>query len=291
MESKRIESDCIITTGSATVAPVFDFDSIDQWGPSLLGHLSAIVPETAYAFLRERRPKSFEEYRDLLFRAPGIRPREIIAATGDWLRSQPVIAYHGSRLTPDEIQMIQSEGLRPLEARSRTARLGLILARHPNWSNISDCLHEVVDTFGVHGPAKGHGLREGLVHATISRVGLIHRFNRYLMYGSEFDQVVAQTLIGECGLRLLADYGQPTVIKLRIPGAVALKAANPNPQLSEKMPYPVGDVLYSWAQWTVDRKFSSADVGVDCGLRFGALVPPDWIVGYDIVDDSTMVVK
>ena len=37
--------------------------------------------------------------------------------------------------------------------------------------------------------------------------------------------------------------------------------------------------------------FSSADVGVDCGLRFGALVPPDWIVGYDIVDDSTMVVK
>jgi hypothetical protein len=134
---------------------VFDFDSIDQWGPSLLRHLSAIVPETAFAFLRERRPKYFEEYRDLLFRAPGIKPREIIAATGDWLRSQSVIAYHGSRLTPEEIQMIQSEGLRPLEARSRTARLGLILARHPNWSNISDCFHEVVDTFGA--PLMGGG--------------------------------------------------------------------------------------------------------------------------------------
>jgi hypothetical protein len=107
--SKRIESNCIITTDSATVALVFDFDSIDQWGPSLLGHLSAIVPETAFVFLRERRPKYFEEYRDLLFRAPGIRPREIIAATSDWLRSQSVIAYHGSRLTSEEIQLIQSE--------------------------------------------------------------------------------------------------------------------------------------------------------------------------------------
>ena len=270
---------------------MFDFDSIDQWGPSLLNYLSATVPETAYAFLRDRRPKYFEECRDLLFRAPGVSPREIIAATGDWLRSQPVVAYHGSRLTSEEIRMIQSEGLRPLEARGRIARLGLILAQHPNWSNISGCLGEVVDAFGVHGLAKGHGMREGLVHATISRAGLIHRFNRYLMYGSEFDQVVAQTLVGEYGLRLLADYGQPAVIKLCIPGAIALKAANPNPQLSEKMPYPIGDILYSWARWTIDRKFSSADVGVDCGLRFDALIPPDWIVGHEIVDDSTMVVK
>src|SRR4029077_3615789 len=199
--------------------------------------------------------------------------------------------YHGSRLTSEEIQMIQSEGLRPLEARNRTARLSLILARHPSWSNISGRLGEVVDAFGVHGPAKGHGMREGLVHATTSRAGLIHNFSRYLMYGSECDQVVALTLIGEAGLSLLADYGQPAVIKLRIPGAIALKAANPNPQLSEKMPYPIGDILYSWAQWIIDRKFSSADVGVDCGLRFGGLGPPDWIVGYDIVDDSTMVVK
>ena len=98
-------------------------------------------------------------------------------------------------------------------------------------------------------------------------------------------------MVGECGLRLLADYGQPAVIKLCIPGAIALQAANPNPQLSEKMPYPIGDILYSWARWTIDRKFSSADVGVDCGLRFDALIPPDWIVGHEIVDNSTMVVK
>ena len=48
------------------------------------------------------------------------------------------------------------------------------------------------------------------------------------MYGSEFDQVVAQTLIGECGLRLLADYGQPAVIKLRIPGGRA-QGSEPKP--------------------------------------------------------------
>ena len=37
-----------------------------------------------YEFLRDRKPKYFEEYRDVLFRAPGIRPSKVISATGDW---------------------------------------------------------------------------------------------------------------------------------------------------------------------------------------------------------------
>ena len=82
---------------------MFEFDAIDRWGPSLARYLGEVVPTKAYEFLRDRKPKYFEEYRDVLFRAPGIRPSKVISATGDWLSLQPVIAYHGSRLTPAEI--------------------------------------------------------------------------------------------------------------------------------------------------------------------------------------------
>jgi hypothetical protein len=267
---------------------MFDFDAIDQWGPSLASDLAEIVPDTAYAFLRDRRPNNFEQYRDILFAAPGVGPSAIISATTSWLRSQSVVAYHGSRLSANELQKVQTEGLRPLDARSRAARLSSIFARHPGWSDISGRLSEVIDEFGIHGAAKGHGRREGFVHATISRACLLRRFDRYLVYGSEFDQMIAQTLIGEAGLRCLAKYGQAVVIKLRIPGLTALQAANKHPWASEKMPRPIGDILYSWARWSVDREFSSAQACVDCGLRFGAPIPPDWIVGHEILDNAAL---
>jgi hypothetical protein len=270
---------------------MFDFDAIDQWGPSLSSDLAEIVPDTAYAFLRDRRPKTFEEYRDTLFEAPGVRPSAIIAATANWLRSQSVIAYHGSRLSANELQRIQAEGLRPLDARSRAARLSSIFAGHPGWSDIASGLSAVIDEFGIHGVAKGHGRREGFVHATISRACLLRRFDRYLVYGSEFDQMVAQTLIGEGGLRCLANYGAAVVMKLCIPGPLAIEAANAYPWANEKMPRPIDDILYSWARWSVDRAFSSAEACVDCGLRFAAPIPADWIVGHETLDNATLALR
>src|SRR5262245_13037541 len=265
---------------------MFDFDAIDQWGPSLASHLANVVPDSAYAFVRNRRPQTFEEYRDALFAAPGVRPGEILSATRDWLRSQPIIAYHGSRLTLSEIQNVYAKGLRPLDARSRAARLCSIFARHSAWSEISGRFSDAVDEFGIHGVAKGHGRREGFVHATISRANLVHGFNRYLVYGSEFDQMVAQTLMGDAGLRCLANHGQPVVIHLRVSGAAVIAAANPYTWASQTMPSPIGEVLYSWARWTIDRTFSSADARVDCGLRFSVPIPVDWILGHEILDDS-----
>ena len=162
---------------------MFEFDAIDQWGPSLARYLGEVVPTKAYEFLRDRKPKYFEEYRDVLFRAPDVRPGKVITATGDWLSSQPVIAYHGSRLTPAEIENVILKGLEPLHARRRIDRLRLIFSQHPNWFDISSRLSEVIDEFGAHGLAKGHGLREGFVHAAISRDSLINCFDRYLTYG------------------------------------------------------------------------------------------------------------
>jgi hypothetical protein len=265
---------------------MFDFDAIDRWGPSLASYLEEVVPAKAYEFLRDRKPKSLEEYRDVLFRAPGVRPSKVNSSTSDWLLLQPVIAYHGSRLTPAEIENVTLKGLKPLDARRRTDRLRLIFSRHPNWFDISGRLSEVIDEFGVHGLAKGHGLREGFVHAAISRASLINCFDRYLIYGSEFDQMIALSLVGKSGLRLLASYGQTVLIRLRIPSAVVIKAANPYPGIGGKIPRPIGDILYSWARWAVDRTCSNTNSGVDCGLRFEAPIPPDWIVGHEILDLS-----
>ena len=242
-----------------------------------------------YEFLRDRKPKYFEEYRDVLFRAPGVRPGKVITATGDWLSSQPVIAYHGSRLTPAEIENVILKGLAPLHARRRIDRLRLIFSQHPNWCDISSRLSEVIDEFGAHGLAKGHGLREGFVHAAISRDSLINCFDRYLTYGSEFDQMIALTLVGRSGLRLLASHGQAVLFRLRIPPAVVIKAANPCPGVGEKIPRPIGDILYSWARWVVDGACSNTNAGVDCGLRFDAQIPPNWIVGHEILDRSVVL--
>jgi len=261
---------------------MFDFDAIDHWGPSLVGHLAELVPAAAYAGLRSARPKFFEEYRDVLFRTTGVRPGEIIAATAEWLRSQPVIAYHGSRLTWREIEQIKSEGLKPLDTRSRVGRLQTILAQHPDWSGLSSRLCLLVDEFGINAAAHGHGLREGSVHAMISRAALLHAFKSYLIYGSEFDQMVVNTLFGQAGLRLMAEYGQAVVIKLQIPGPIAIEAANPFPGVNEKIPRPIGDILYGWARWVAGQTVSGADMHVDCGLRFAAPIPPNWIVGHEI---------
>lgn len=268
---------------------MFEFDAIDRWGPSLASYLGEVVPAKAYEFLRDRKLKYFEEYRDVLFRAPGVRPGKVITATGDWLSSQPVIAYHGSRLTPAEIENVILKGLEPLHARRRIDRLRLIFSQHPNWCDISSRLSEVIDEFGAHGLAKGHGLREGFVHAAISRNSLINCFDRYLTYGSEFDQMIALTLVGRSGLRLLASYGQAVLFRLRIPSAVVIKAANPYPGVGEKIPRPIGDILYSWARWVVDGACSNTNAGVDCGLRFDAQIPPNWIVGHEILDRSVVL--
>ena len=45
-----------------------EFDAIDRWGPSLASYLGEVVPAKAYKFLRDRKLKYFEEYRDVLFR-------------------------------------------------------------------------------------------------------------------------------------------------------------------------------------------------------------------------------
>src|SRR5262249_44797378 len=127
----------------------------------------------------------------------------------NWLKLQIVFAYHGSRLTIAEIVDIRRNGLRLLKATDREQRLRTILSAHRRWPALERRLIEVVDAYGVNWLQNNSRHREGSVHATISRSSLIKSFNHYLKYGSEFDQVVAQRLLGNEGVDLLGDHGAP----------------------------------------------------------------------------------
>jgi hypothetical protein len=109
--------------------------------------------------------------------------------------------------------------LRPLVASERQSRLTRALAAHRDWPQVRGDLDRVLTTYGEGNHA---GRRQGQVHLTLSRAGLENGFNHYLTHGSEFDQHAAHALLGDEGKELLRRYGRPILIKVKVPGEVAL---------------------------------------------------------------------
>ena len=97
-----------------------------------------------------------------------------------WLKLQTIVAYHGSRLTAKEIVDVRRDGLRVLKATDREQRLRTILSAHPRWPTVERSLTEVVAAYGINWLQNNSGHREGSVHATISRAGLVKLFRTYL---------------------------------------------------------------------------------------------------------------
>ena len=124
------------------------------------------------------------------------------------------------------------------------------------------------------------------MHLTLSRHGLVGGFNHYLAFGSEFDQRVAEDLLGSDGKALLATDGQARVIRLSVPGDLALTAANRYLSVDERLargevPNLVGDVLSAWSFALAHPSFDCGTLKLDCGLVFYSTVPPSWIMDID----------
>ena len=88
------------------------------------------------------------------------------------------------------------------------------------------CTRNSANSLVMYGESNKAGRRESQVHLTLSRCGLLHAFNHYLTHGSEFDQHVAYALLGNEGKELLRKDGKARVIKVSVPGDIALNAAN-----------------------------------------------------------------
>jgi hypothetical protein len=259
----------------------FDFDDIAAWGPRLSQHLSAIVPDDAAAIISSGKPKFVEDAADLLYSAVASK-EELIEAARGWVGLQIVAAYHGSRLSDAERASIRRNGLRILVASDREGHLSRKLSSHPRWKEAEPQLRHVIESLSERGKA---GEREGQTHATLSRSGLMIGFPHYLTHGSEFDQHAANKLLGDECMKLLANYGNASLVTLAVPGEKALQAAHPfGPVGRGEIPNIIRDAIQAWSYWLADPSFSPAELKVDCGLMFFEDIPADWIRSIEIVD-------
>jgi hypothetical protein len=260
---------------------MIDFDNIDDWAPKLARILRGQVPESLEMNLLSTAPEYFEDARDILFR---LADREaIIDATLAWIGSTTVAGYHGTRLTDAEVDSLNRVGLLPLRGEARRDRLIRALSRHPRWSEVAPLLDSIIQDYG-RGGKMGH--REGQVHLTLSRAGLTNSFNHYLTHGAEFDQRVAQEILGDEGMDLLTGDGEIRLIQLAIPGDAALGAAHPYISIDSMrargdVPNLIDEFLKAWSYRLAYPEFQSCSLEVDCGMVFRMTVPSGWIVNID----------
>ena len=198
------------------------------------------------------------------------------------MRARPrlrLVAYHGTRLTGDDVKRVIASGLIPLTVKDRRARIVRALSSHPDWNTVADRLDEVLRK---HGPGSIAGAREGQVHLTLSRSGLTHGFNHYLTHGAEVDQHIAHALLNEEGKEYLRKDGKPRLILANLSGDTALTAAHPHFDIDETRagsgtPNLVGDFLKSWSFRLAHPLFQSRSLEVDSGLVFRHPIAASWI--------------
>lgn len=261
---------------------IIDFDKIDVWDGPLTAVLSPALSSGFGDDLAARQFPFLEDSRDHLF-SLGDRD-EIIDRALDFVRTSSVAAYHGTRLSVAEVESIRERGLIPLRATDRRIRLERALSKHRRWPMVGPMLNQQITQFGS---CQKVGRREGQVHLTASRAGLLHGFNHYLIEGSEFDSHVAHELLGKEGVDLLKADGLPYVVRALVPGSAALAAFHPYFSVEETrrrgdLPNFVGDLIAHWAFRRSRPEFQPASQKLDRGLVFREAVPADWIA--DIVE-------
>ena len=262
---------------------LLDFDDIDTWEPELSNVLGNQVSESVVNQLAAAKHELIEDALDHLFTLTN--KKMIIHTTLAWVQSRKVTGYHGTRLTDTEVKSIQAKGLLPLETRSRRSRLVRVLSHHPRWNEVADKLDVTIERLGEGGKL---GFRLNQVHLTLSRSGLINSFNHYLTHGSEFDQKVAQELLGTEGKELLRKDGEPRVVKVAVPGKAALKASQPSFSIEYvleegEIPNLIREFLKAWSYRLANGGFQRKNLEIDCGMIFYSTVSQDWIVDIETI--------
>lgn len=264
------------------------FDDIDSWAPSLTEALNPYVSQAVKAAIAAAAPAYVEDALDLLLELT--RTDDVTDATMSWLRRGAIAGYHGTRLTDQEVASVRAHGLTPLEAGQRRSRLVRALAPHPRWNEVSPRLDQEIAAYGRE--AAG-GNRENQVHLTLSMAGLTDGFNHYITHGSEFDQCVANALLGSEGVELLRLDGEPRLIEIAVPGDLALLAAHPYFSIEDKrsrgeLPNIVTEFLQAWSFRQSRSNYQCRTMGLDCGMIFRSTVSRDWITRIDTLPDFAL---
>lgn len=256
---------------------MLDYDLIDDWAPRLDQALAVAVPLAARNAVVASAPVFIEDALDTLLQQTD--RATVIRHTLNWIGSQTVIAYHGTRLNTVEARSIQASGLKPLLPQQRKQRLERALSKHSGWMTKAELIDQIII---AHSGIGKSGRREGQVHLTLSRSGLTGGFNHYLTHGSEFDQQVAQELFGREGLDLLAADGKPIIVTVSVPGQSALLGSHhyltPDAMIERgEVPNLVRELLEAWAFKLANPTYQASQRMTDCGIWFETPVPPEWV--------------
>jgi hypothetical protein len=260
-----------------------DIDQTGEWAPALDRQLRDLIPHDLAALRRGAQPEFLSDARELIFSQSD--NDQVVARCWAWISSGTVIAYHGTRLDQNGRASVLAQGLRRLEVAARTDTLRERLAQHPEWTGRQHELdHLIAKSAGEWGMM---GSREGQVHLSVSRTSLIRDCNHYLVEGSEFDGHAARSLFGMHGQRLLQAGRDPTLFKLELPGAIALEAANPWGR-PRPLPNLIREMLDIWSYRQFEEGYAPSK-GIDCGMMFKVDLPPEWIRGFEIVDEAELL--
>lgn len=262
---------------------VIIYDDINDWVYALDAALGSTVSGQVRLQLRQAQPEYVEDALNLLLELAN--RNAVIDATLHWIRSNIIAGYHGSRFMADDVASIRTNGLVPLRTNTRRHQLIRALSPHPRWAEVEPELDRVLADYG---PGCRAGNREGQVHLTLSKEGLMRGFNHYLTHGAEFDQHVARELLGSDGIVLLSKNGVPTIVTVSVPGDAALTAANPyssieNARSNGNVPNLVRAFLNAWSYRVANPGFQTASLKTDCSMVFRGTVPTTWIASIDTV--------
>lgn len=268
-----------------------DFDSIDAWFPLLTSVLGPLLPPDISRRLAMAAPEFIEDACDLVFQLAD--RNQIIEAVTHWLQSSQLLAYHGTRLTDEEVLNVTTEGLKVLTVEDRRDRIVRSLSTHDKWTAIAGRLDSVLR---AHGSGSAAGSREGSVHLTVSHSGLTSSSNHYLTHGAEVDQHIAFALLRDEGISRLQQDGKPRIVVVRVSGDIAVKAANRYFTFEElrarrSTPNLVKDFLNSWSFRLAHPEFQSRSLGLDSGLVFDRSIPAAWICRIDTLSDKALKTK
>lgn len=260
---------------------LIDYDDPHTWEESLSQALEKVVPAASRLVVATSCHEYVEDACNRL--TENVDKKAVAVAVLDWLKQHTLAAHHGTRVTHEECEEIVKYGLFPLKATDRSKRLVRALGNHPQWGNVKDKLNAAIF---MYGPQEVCGRREKQAHLTLSKGALTEYFNHYLTHGAEIDGHIAQELLGNDGRELMAQDGNALIFTFGVPGTKAIEATHPYLTPSDMLnrgdfPNLVGEFFGIWCYRLSNPHYSPAKHGVDCGLVFDSIVPPEWLVEYE----------
>lgn len=207
----------------------------------------------------------------------------------NWLYRNEFCVFYGTRLLPKELKSLEDVGLQPLVAIERKERLCEIFENHAGWHSVKEEIDKVIYDVG---PKEKQGRREGQVHFSLSRSGLVNCFDHYLRYGSEFDQHVACRLFGDdSSKQLLKTTTTAYLVSVSMNGEDLVRGAHPH--FSYQDVIEMGEIpgvgmtfLNAWAFKRSQPSFDLALLRTDCCIMQNYSTPREKILKIEEVSES-----